>query len=592
MDGYALRAEDTFGADEERFVELRIIGSVKAGDNPTFEIKKGEACEISTGAPIPLGANAVVMEEYTFRKEDKVRIIRPVYPGENIMSAGGDIKRGELILRRGQRITPREIGLLAAIGKKKIKVYRRLKVGIISTGQELEDIGKPLSFGKIYDINSYTLAGSLKELDCEPILYGVVKDDEEDMIKRIKEAVNSCDIVLTSGSTSAGKGDLIYRVLESLGNLLAHGLNVKPGKPTVIALVEGKPVIGLPGYPTSALMIFNLIVKPLIFHLLNQELENPSLVKAKVAKRIECGKGRRELLPVHVVSTLKGLSVYEVGLGSGAISSLALADGYIDVPQGTQYLDEGEEVTVHLFGSRLKLADLVFIGSHDIALDYLLSLLSKRLPSFNPKVINTGSLGGLMAIKRGEADLAGIHLIDEETKEYNLPYIKKYSLQKDVYLIRGYIREQGLILQKGNPKGIKGLEDLLREDVKMLNRNKGSGTRILFDLKLKELAEKKGMKFDELISRIKGYDYEVKAHNPLAIAVKEGKVDVGIGISTVAIIYDLDFIPLAEEYYDFVILKDRMEKKVIREFLDILKREEIMVPGIKKDKLTGEILSN
>ena len=265
MDGFAVIAEDTFSAQEDEPVELKIVGKVEAGEKPEIEVGRGEAVEIATGAPVPKGADAIVMVEQTNQKDDVVSIFKAVAPGENVMGAGTDIMAGEIVLRTGEEITSRDIGLLAALGKSRVNVYRKPKVAIISTGNELIPAGQKLDYGKIYDINSRTLAGAVLESGCEPIALGICSDDPEDMKIKIQQALLTSDVVLTSGSTSAGAGDILYRILGDFSGpgIIVHGLSVKPGKPLIIAIVEGKPLFGLPGYPTSALMMFNVIVKPI-----------------------------------------------------------------------------------------------------------------------------------------------------------------------------------------------------------------------------------------------------------------------------------------------------------------------------------------
>jgi putative molybdopterin biosynthesis protein len=598
MDGFAVKAKDTFGADEENPVQLKVIGTIDAGQKPDFVVNSGEAAEIATGAPIPQGANAVVMEEYCQRFNNKVNVFRSVVPNENIMAAGTDIMAGELVLREGQLISPREMGVLAALGIKNVKVYKRPLVGIISTGEELVLPGRKLDFGKIYDINSCSITGAVKECGAEPIFLGIVPDNEEEILRLINSSIKKVDVLLTSGSTSAGTGDLMYRVLDKIGKpgVIVHGLALKPGKPTIIAVVNGKLVIGLPGYPASALMIFTMVVRPILLRLAGLEETEAIKIRAKIAERIECAKGRRELIPVHLIQNNGKYYVYEVGLGSGAISSLSMADGYVDKPIELQYLERGEEVEVNLFGTHIKPSELVIIGSHDLGIDVILQILSKRNEVKRAKVINVGSMSGFFAVKRGEADLAGVHLLDEQTGKYNIPFVERLGLQGKAYLVKGYERVQGLIVQKGNPKKIKGIEDIFREDVRFMNRNKGSGTRILLDTKLKEIAKEKGMKFEEIVKKVNGYDITAKSHSSIAVAILNNRIDVGLGIETVAKIYNLGFIPLAIENYDFLIPKEKMRKKQVLRFLSALKSKEFKeiasrrLQGIRITDSTGKII--
>ncbi len=601
MDGYAVRAQDTFGAEEDRSETLRLVGVVEPGQRPRVEVGEREAVEIATGAAMPKGANAVVMVEYTSLKRHLVEVFKPVAPGENVMAAGSDIMTGELILKAGRRLTPREMGVAAALGLSRIRVYRRPTVAIISTGNEVVSPGKPLAYGKVFDINSSSLAGAVVEAGAEPLIMGVVQDDEVMMKNALRRALSKADIVLTSGSTSAGAGDMMYRVIGELGapGVLVHGLSFKPGKPAVVAVVEGKPVIALPGYPTSALMVFSVLVLPLLTVLAGQTgFTEGGRVEAKTAYRVFAGKGRRELLPVHVVADSEGrYLIYPVEGGSGAITSMAMADGFIDVTASREFVEEGESVSVRLFGAELKLADLVIIGSHCVGLDLLSRLIKKRRAAFDMKIVNVGSMGGLRAVSRGEADVAGTHLVDEKTGLFNTPYLEKLGIVDRVTLIRGYNREQGLIVPKGNPKNISGLEDLLRGSMTVINRNPGSGTRVLLDLRLKALASRRGLSFDTLKKRIKGYDLEAKSHSAVAAAVAQGTADVGVGIRTVAVQYGLGFIHLADEHYDFAIPRSRLEKEAVQIFLEALRQPdfakalEIDAPGLSVVPETGSAIS-
>ncbi len=599
MDGYAVKASDTFGAKEDNPITLRVTGVSQPGDESASQVSSGEAVEVGTGAPMPRGANAVVMVEYTQSSGDALKVFRAVSPGENVMPTGSDIMTGELVLRRGQRVSPREVGVLAAVGLKGTQVYRKPRIAIISTGNELVRPGDKLGYAQIYDINSSSISASVLENGGVPLEPRIVRDDPKMIKQTVTDALKQADLILTSGSTSAGAGDILYRIIEDMGSpgILVHGLSVKPGKPTIIAAIDGKPIIGLPGYPTSALMIFHLVVVPIIRRMagLPEKREAP-LVEARTAARIFSEKGRRELLPVHLISSRQGYVVYPVGLGSGAIRSMALADGYIDIPKNQEFLDEGETVSVRLFSSELHPADLVFMGSHCTGVDLLLQRLRDTSPNLTYKVVNNGSLGGFRAVERGEADVAGVHLLDEVSGEYNSPFVERFGLKGRALLVRGYNREQGLIVAKGNPKKIQDFDDLLRNDVAFINRNLGAGTRVLADIHLKKLAESKGINFDEIKSRIQGYDVEAKSHSAVAAAVAQGRADVGLGIRTVAHFYGLGFIPIADEKYDFLIPVSSADKDAVKRFLEVLRSKEFQtylrqkMPGLEATPETGTII--
>lgn len=589
VDGYAVKAEDTFGAEESFPIELKVIGRIGAGEFCELEVKKKEAVEVATGAAMPKGANAVIMVEFTREKDGFLEIFKSVSPGENVIFAGSDVMIGELLLRKGKRITHREIAILSACGIKNVKVYKKPRVAVISTGDELLEVGGKLEEAKIYDVNSYMLCAAIEECGGVPIRIGIVKDDEEEIRKAILKALKLADIVLTSGSTSAGFGDTMFRILEEFDpGLLVHGIAVKPGKPTIIALHKEKPIFGLPGYPTSAITIFQLLVAPILREISGLRKDDETLT-AKLAVRVFSEQGRKEILPVNLVSTPEGFKAYPVvGPYSGTVSAIYATDGFIEIPEDVLILDEGEEVEVRLYGE-IKPADLIVIGSHCVGIDLLLELI----PEFESKVINLGSTAGILAIKRREADIAGIHLLGEDGI-YNEPLIREFEVE-NVVLVKGYLREQGLIIPKGNPKKIKGFEDLLRDDVRFVNRNKGSGTRVLIDMHLRELAKILEIGFEELKHSIRGYEIEVKTHDAVAAAISIGKADVGIGIRSVAKHYDLEFIPLRAEEFDFLIPKERLKKRSVEIFLETLKSKEFAeklekFEGLRVYEKTGKMI--
>lgn len=599
MDGYAVIAEDTFGADDDNPKRVHIVGRCEAGQQISISIKKGEAVEISTGAPVPRGSNAVVMVEHTRRANSMVEIFRPVVPGENVSAAGSDIMAGELILRKGETITPREIGVLAALGAEKVKVFGKPRVAILSTGNELIAPGAPLAYAKVYDINASAIAASVIECGGDPVNLGIVPDDPAIMEEKLRRALQGADMVLTSGSTSAGAGDLVYRIIDNLGKpgVLVHGISVKPGKPALVAVVEGKPLIGLPGYPTSALMIFHALVAPVLRSMSGLARRAAVVLDSKLAFKVMSAKGRRELLPVHLTQASSGeYLAYPAMGGSGAITSFSLSDGFIDIPDTVEFLEEGEHVRVNLFGTGLNPADLVVIGSHCVGIDVLIGVVREHTPEFVAKVINTGSLGGLHAVKRGEADAAGVHLLDEATGEYNVPFYHRFGLKGKAVLVRGYTREQGFLLPKDNPERIRNFDDLLGRKLSLINRNRGSGTRILVDFYLSKIAASRGMRLDELTSQIQGYTSEAKSHSAVAAAVAQSRADVGVGIRTVAQTYGLDFVKIGDESFDFLLPKDRLDKPAVRSFLAALKSKEFAsllkskTPGLEPSLSTGTIL--
>lgn len=576
MDGYAVCASDTYMAREDRPICLKIKGSIQAGINPNFSIEKDETSEIATGAVMPEGADSVVMVEYTnIDKSDpkSILIYRPVSINENIMQAGSDIMAGERVLREGTHLGQREIGVLCAIGKHKVSVLD-LKVGIISTGNELKKPGCELSDGEIYDVNSFSLACAVRECGGTPVHYGNIKDNELDIKKALKELSN-CNIILTSGSTSAGSGDMMYRIIEENGVILVHGIDIKPGKPAIIGKIFERAVFGLPGYPASALTIFNEFIAPVIRKRMDR-LTKSLKVKAKAALRIH-SDGRNQLLPVGLI---RGLA-YPIEKGSGAITTLSEADGYIDILPEVEIIDAGEDVEVTLYGE-VDNIDLFFVGSHCFGIDAIVDASGLKM-----KIINTGSSGGLSAVKKGIADIAGVHLLDE-SGYYNMPFLKRFGIYNAV-LVKGYLREQGLIIR--NDSNITKFEDVVNS--RFINRNTGSGTRVMTDIMLKNIAEKQGISFIELTKKIKGYNTEAKTHSAVAASVKLKKADAGIGIRAAAELNGLKFIKISDEEYDFVIPVNIIESSEIKKFIKSLTSEEIsskLPSGIKTYARTGEIL--
>lgn len=598
MDGYALKAADTFYSEEEKPSTLKLLGYVLAGEKKKIELSAGECAGIATGAPIPKGANAVVMVEYTHREKDRVKIYRPVAPGENIMAAGSDIMQGELILRAGAVLSPRETGVLAALGITRVPVYKKPRAALISTGDEILEPGSDLEYGKIYDVNARAIGDAVVENGGEVEFLGIVEDKPEPLLRKLKEAVaGDYDLILTSGGTSAGIGDLSYRVFDELGKpgVVVHGIAIKPGKPTIIAFARGKPIFGLPGYPTSAMIIFDVFVAPILRGLAGLGKKSLKKIKAKAAMRLYSGRGRYEYLLVNLVKGLgEEYSAYPLLTGSGAITTLAEADGFIEIPANTEMIAEGTILDVTLLSDTIKPADLTIIGSHCIGIDLILSTAANVAP-LSAKVINVGSSGGLAAVRRGESDISGTHLIDESTGEYNFPFLRKLVVADKAYLVRGYDREQGFLIAKGNPNGIEGIQDMFRSDVSFINRNPGSGTRVLLDLELAKLAEEKGTDLKAVVEKISGYEIEAKSHSAVAAAVAFGRADMGLAIKTVAEHYSLDFIPLREEKYDFAIPKDRIDKPAVKRFLDVLRSKEFSrelekTPGLKTNSETGKII--
>jgi molybdenum cofactor synthesis domain-containing protein len=582
MDGYAVRAEDTYASHKNEPAKLKMLGNIPAGSGAKLKVSLGEAVEISTGAPIPEGADSIVMVEYSSEEDGNVMIYRPVTVGENIMKAGSDILKGERVLRAGRRIGTREIGVLASIGKKDVTV-RKLKIGIISTGDELVQPGGKLDAGQVYDANSYTLYAGIRELGAFPLLYGIVKDSEIVMRKALETAVSECALILTSGSTSSGTGDIMYQLIDEMGETLAHGINIKPGKPVVIGLIKGVPIIGLPGNPTSALMIFNEFVAPLIRKALGANSELKKVEKGIMGTDFR-SEGRQQLLPVGLI---RG-RVYPADKGSGAITSLSGADGFIEIPPRTEFIEAGTPVEVTLFGE-IEKPDLMITGGFCPGMDLLEDLSGLRF-----RTLYTSSSGGFSAISACTADIAGVNMPSgysegQASIVYNIPTIESMGLS-GVTLVKGYRREVGLIVRQDNI--ISELSDLRGK--RLINRNLGSGTRALLELKIAELAEEKGIRKKEFTDSIFGYLSGAKLGAAVCEAVISGKADVGVGMRNFADRNNLKFIKFAEEEYDFLLRTEMLDTHEVRKFLEVLNSREFaskLPIGLKAYKRTGEKIS-
>ncbi|NJE04926.1 molybdopterin molybdenumtransferase MoeA [Thermococcus sp. M36] len=345
VDGYAVRAEDTFMASESEPVRLKVIGEINAGDTPAMELKPGESVYISTGAPLPEGADAVIQFEDVDREGQEVIIYKPAYPGLGVMKAGTDIPKGKALLKRGTRLTFKDTALLSAVGIAEVPVFRKPRVAVISTGNEVVLPGTELRYGQIYDINGRAIADAVRELGGDALFLGIAKDDRESLKALIEKGIECCDIVLLSGGASGGIRDLTSSIIEELGEVKIHGIAIQPGKPTIIGLINGKPVFGLPGYPTSCLTNFTLLVAPLLRKLLGRESEVRK-VRKRLAHKVFSVKGRRQFLPVRV----EGEKAVPILKGSGAVTSFIEADGFIEVPENVEILEAGEEVEVTFFG--------------------------------------------------------------------------------------------------------------------------------------------------------------------------------------------------------------------------------------------------
>ena len=560
VDGFAIHAADSFRALEEATRSVALNDEVLSpGIAPRESVTSGRATMIATGGMIPRGADAVVMVEHTEVSEGggELEIARAAAPGDNISYAGTDIAKGEIALRAGQRLTSREIGVLAAIGRAEVSVFRRPQVAIISTGDEIVAPGEPLRPGAVYDSNAAIIGAAVEELGGTAIHLGIVRDNDDALSAALNKALRY-DAVVLSGGTSKGAGDLSYRVVSRLRDpgIVAHGVALKPGKPICLAVTARKPVVILPGFPTSAVFTFHEFVAPVLRAYAGLPAAQRQTVDATLPMRVNSEKGRTEYLLVGLVHTESGLAAYPMGKGSGSVTAFSNADGFITIDQHTEIVDAGATVSVQLLGSKLTPADLVIIGSHCVGLDFLVGQLLRR--GVSAKTLFVGSMGGLAAVKRNECDIAGVHLMDPASGDYN-----RHLLTDSLTLLRGYGRMQGIVFRAGDRRFEGRSRDeamrLALDDPQcvMVNRNTGSGTRIIIDQMLGE-------------RRPAGYGVQTKSHNAVAAAVQQGRADWGVAINTIAEQYGLGFIPLQPERYDFIVPASRLGRPAVALFRDLL----------------------
>jgi putative molybdopterin biosynthesis protein len=566
MDGYAVRFVDTFSASETNPKRLRI------GDQAVY---------VDTGDPMPDGFNAVIMIEDVniVRSKSKgqgakskkdesgyIEIISPATPWQNVRVIGEDIVATELILPENHRIRPVDLGAMLAAGHTEVAVRKKPKVVIVPTGTEIVEPGTELKKGDIIEFNSRILSGLVYEWGGEPVRFSIVPDRFDEIKKAILDALEMGDLVVVNAGASAGSEDFTAGAVRELGDVLLHGVNIKPGKPVILGWVKGKPVLGIPGYPVSAFITFHLFAKPLVYRWQGLEVEKPEMIRTKISRQVASGLGQEEFLRVKIGKVGNNLIATPISRGAGVLMSLVRADGFVRIPAMSEGIGSGAEVEVELIRSRSDIENtVVCIGSHDNALDLLANILKKRYPRFSLSSAHVGSMGGLMALKRGEAHLAGTHLLDEETGEYNVSFIKRLLSDKKIVLINLVYREQGLLVFKGNPKNINGFKDLTRDDVIFVNRQTGAGTRLLTDKCLKEL----GINPKD----VKGYEREEYTHMGVASAVITGIADTGLAILASAKALGLDFIPVAKERYDLAIPSEFLETEMLQNLLKIVRED-------------------
>ncbi|HZL40933.1 MAG TPA: molybdopterin biosynthesis protein [Pseudolabrys sp.] len=577
VDGFALRAADTVGAGDGTPKIFRLNAEVIAcGDAPALEVAPGTATAIATGGVIPRGADAVVMIEQTELIADgapRIELRRAAAPGQFISYAGSDIARGETLLRRGTRIGSREIGMLAACGLSDIDVVRRPKVAVLSTGDELVEPGKPLNPAGVYDSNGAIIAAAVTEAGGDALALGAFPDDAAALEKAVRAALAQSDMVVLSGGTSKGAGDLSHGVVSRLGKpgILVHGVALKPGKPLCLGVIGDKPIVVLPGFPTSAIFTFHAFVAPVIRARAGLPPEAAETLTARVPLRIASELGRKEFVLVSLIESEDGPVAFPIGKGSGSVTSFSQADGFLEIDALMSALDADSKVQVTLIGSAAHAPDLVIMGSHDVALDVVVGALAER--GMSARTLAVGSLGGVAAASRGECDIAPVHLIDPESGHYNV-----HLATDGLRLVRGWQRMQGILFRPGDKRFEgRGAQDALKvaladKTALMVNRNAGAGTRVLIDKLLGG-------------ARPPGYANQPKSHNAVAASVARGRADWGLAIEPVAKLYGLGFLPVSPEHYDFLVVESRSQRPAVQAFLAALRepatRERISALGMK-----------
>lgn len=562
MDGFAVRAISTNGALPSSPITLE-VGS--------------EAEYVDTGDPLPEWTNAVIPIENVesldeagwiteaIRSPRSIRIRSSIAPWSHVRPLGEDIVATQLLLPAGHALRPVDLGAIAASGHRDLTVARKPRVAILPTGSELVPIGSKLKSGDILEYNSLVMAAQIISMGGEPNRYPITRDDLGLISDRVQEASQSHDLILLSAGSSAGAEDFAARAVEKMGRLLVHGVAVRPGHPVILGLVRGRPsdipIVGVPGYPVSSALTLDIFIEPIIAKWLGRKPLELQTESAILTRKIVSPAGDDDFVRVAVGKVGDKLLAAPLSRGAGVITSLVQADGLALIPSGVQGMEAGQQVLVRMYRTRKELERTILcVGSHDLTLDLLAQLLGESDRRFVSA--NVGSQGGLIALSRGEAHLAGSHLFDPESGEYNIAYIRKYLPNSPVRVIALVRRDQGLIVKKGNPRGIKSLNDLIRPEVQFMNRQRGAGTRVLLDHHLKLL----GLSAESIL----GYTQEEFTHLGIAAAIASGRADCGLGIAAAAQALDLDFIPLFQERYDLVIPKVHAESELLSPLFGVL----------------------
>ena len=572
MDGVAVTAKDTFGATETTPVTL----------------SPEQFIVLDTGDPIPEDRDAVIMVEDIVKNADgSITIHAAAAPWQHIRQIGEDVCAGEMILPSHMTVSPAAIGAMIAGGVLEIEVIRKPVVGIIPTGDEIIPPCTDPKPGDILEFNGSIFSAMVRQWGAEAVVYPIVPDKFDQIKTMVAKAAEECDMVILNAGSSAGREDFSAKVIRELGEVLYHGIAIKPGKPAILGCQGEKPILGVPGYPVSGIIVIEQLLKPLIDHWLQAPSAPSQYAKATLTRPVVSGLKYQEFVRVRMGCVGGRLMASPLSRGSGVVSSFMKADGILEVPQGLEGYEAGEEVNVRLLSPRSKLENtLVVIGSHDPLLDELADMLHLENPELYMSSSHVGSMGGIMAIRRGEAHAAGCHLLDTADGSYNRSFIRKYFPKGDVRLISCVGRQQGLMVARGNPLNIRKFSDIARDGVRYVNRQKGSGTRILTDY----LCKREHVD----ASAIYGYDREELTHTSVAAQIVSGSADAGMGIYSAAKLYDLDFIPICIEEYDLIIPDHAWDTPMVRSLLTILKsdafREKILSLGGYTVDNPGEVI--
>lgn len=590
MDGFAVRSSDTHGA---------------LPSQPRILQTGTQAIYVDTGDPLPDWSDAVIPieniepldENGVISSENRhpaaVRIRAAVTPWRNVRPMGEDIVETQLVIPAGQCLRPVDLGALAACGESRVRVARKPNVAIFPTGTELVPIGQSVKSGDIIEYNSVVLAAQVKGWGGSAIRNPITKDDFQLIQQRVKEAAETADLILLNAGSSAGAEDFSARVVTSLGELLVHGVAVRPGHPVILGMINrehgnGKvPIIGVPGYPVSAAMTGEIFVEPLLSRWLGRQPNEPEIIQACLTRKITSPAGDDDYLRVVLGKVGGKLLAAPLPKGAGMITSMVNADGVTIIPRGVQGLEAGSQLPVRLYHSTKQIDKTIFaIGSHDLSLDLLAQALSehdRRLIS-----VNVGSQAGLVALQRGEAHFAGSHLLDPQSGIYNLSEIHKYLAGIPVRLIYWVGRIQGLMVRPGNPLNLTSLADLTRSDVTYVNRQRGAGTRVLLDYQIYKL----GISPES----IKGYELEEYTHLAIAAAIRSGRADCGLGIASAAQALGLDFIPLYSEEYDLVIPLESFKNGLLDPVMELASDQKFrksvsLLPGYDVENM-GKVIAD